>query len=1182
MNDPLPPDLTEAGDALLAERAAELADRLRRGETIDLADDDSHADELRQLLPMIRLMAGLGGPAAPVARDPDLGSLGDFQIVREVGRGGMGVVYEAVQVSLGRRVALKVLLNAAALDPRQVQRFRVEAQAAANLQHPHIVPVFATGSEGSIPFYAMQLIQGRDLARIIRELRGLEDPDVTEADPHGNTRSTPRAGRPFLPDRAVALLGRQAADALAYAHAHEVLHRDIKPSNLLVDTAGHLWITDFGLAKTLQADSRMTRTGAIVGTPRYLSPEQALGGRTPVDVRADVYALGATLYELLTLRPAFGDEDHAKLLRRIAEDEPIPPRRIDPRIATDLETIILKAMAKSPDERYPTAAELAEDLRRFLEDRPILARRPTLAKRAVKWARRHRSLVAVGSAGLVLLTLGAAVGAWRYTTWLQEYNTVLQAQIIRADRNAREADRQRRLAERRYLTAQVALAQRAIVTGEFRRAREILGTVREIADPSDPREFAWRAVWRAAHRVITIGEEGDRQAYKVTASPDGVTLASLDPTKPDVDLRDRATGQLRGTLAAPGPISPLVPLQFSPDGGRLVAGPAGGEPKCWIWDITKSGLPTEFEPPIDPPLVRVFLVAGGRFCTIHGGGDGSPARVVLWELDPDSSPEPQLVATLSESALYASYSPEGRTVVIRDPGRILSFDAFDGTVRTELTRSFDGTSGPVRWTRLAPDGRTLIEIGATSVSCVDTSSGEYYGFPIDPGWSPDRVASCILTSGTLVLTDPAKGIVTLHSMGGQLSAEQLASIPKGETRVISYLAEPGKVASRAHEVRSLTIRPELSEGQPEIGCYVSPDGSMLAVTARVVDRAFQPVTLWDPETGGKIATCPESHASLSAVAFTPDSKGLILQHGDQAALWRLDDPEAVAGHSDEAWAAAFSPDGKILATGSDDTDEPKTIKLWDPSTGRLVRAWGGGVGTVAALAFSPDGRVLASAHLEAEENVRLWDVATGQPLATLSGQTGPARTVAFAPDGATLAAAGSDGAVRLWDVASRSCVRQLTGSNGVVEEIAYAPGGLTLASAGVDGLRLWDVATGEARSFQADKGLMTVAFASDGATLAAADRAGRVLIYDAASGERREVFPVGVGELNALAFAPDGSFLAVAGRSGTIHVVDPLTGDLWPSLEVSSAQVNGLAFSPDGSILSSCSHDGAVRLWRAR
>jgi WD40 repeat protein len=160
-------------------------------------------------------------------------------------------------------------------------------------------------------------------------------------------------------------------------------------------------------------------------------------------------------------------------------------------------------------------------------------------------------------------------------------------------------------------------------------------------------------------------------------------------------------------------------------------------------------------------------------------------------------------------------------------------------------------------------------------------------------------------------------------------------------------------------------------------------------------------------------------------------------------------------------------------------------------------------------------------------------------------------------------------------------VGSLTGSDGAVEEIAYAPGGLTLASAGGDGLRLWDVATGQPRSFQADKTLMTVAFAPGGATLAAADRAGRVLIYDAASGVRRAIVPVGVGELNALVFAPDGSLLAVAGRSGTIHVVDALTGDVWPGLEVSSTQVNGLAFSPDGSILASCSHGGAVRLWRA-
>jgi serine/threonine protein kinase len=439
MNEPLPPYLTETRDASSPQRSAELelADRIGRGETIDLVYDYAgQVDELSRLPPTILLMDDLAGA---VALDADLDSLGDFRIVREVGRGGMGVIYEAVQVSLGRRVALKVLLHAVALDPRQVQRFQVEAQAAASLSHPHIVPVFTTGSEGGVPFYAMQFIEGRDLARAIREFRGREDPDATESHPSGPTRSTPRAGRRHLSDRAVALLGRQAAEALAYAHSHEVLHRDIKPSNLLVDATGHLWITDIGLAR-IRSELGLTHTGDRLGTPRYMSPEQALGRWTTIDARTDVYALGATLYELLTLRPAFDDKDLVKLLRRIAEDEPTPPRRIDPGIAADLETIILNAMAKDPADRYSTAVDLVEDLGRFLADRPILARRPTLGKRALKWARRHRSLAAVGLAGLVVLTLGATVGAWRYSTWLRQYNMALQAQIIRADQNAREAD----------------------------------------------------------------------------------------------------------------------------------------------------------------------------------------------------------------------------------------------------------------------------------------------------------------------------------------------------------------------------------------------------------------------------------------------------------------------------------------------------------------------------------------------------------------------------------------------------------------------------------------------------------------------------------------------------------------------------------------------------------------------
>ena len=412
-----------SNDTALAERAAALAEQLGRGEAIDL--DALEDEELRDLLPTIRMMAGWSKPSST---KKELRHLGDFRMVRELGRGGMGIVYEAVQMSLGRRVALKVLQDSVALDPKRLRRFQVEAQAAASLRHPHIVPVFATGSEDGIAYYAMQYIGGRDLGRIINDLRRGESDEASVLDV---CKSAPR--RPLFDqgtsfERDVARLGQQAAVALEHAHANEVLHRDVKPSNLLIDDKGHLWITDFGVAR-ISGVLDLTQTGDALGTPRYMSPEQALGGRAPLDGRTDVYSLGATLYEVLTLASPFGGDDRADLLRRIIEEEPIPPRKINPRVPDELETIVLKAMAKVPADRYGTAADLADDLGRFLDDRPIRARRPSLLNRAGKWMRRRRKLMAVAAATGLLLAVALAATAFQYTVWLRRHGVSLETEV---------------------------------------------------------------------------------------------------------------------------------------------------------------------------------------------------------------------------------------------------------------------------------------------------------------------------------------------------------------------------------------------------------------------------------------------------------------------------------------------------------------------------------------------------------------------------------------------------------------------------------------------------------------------------------------------------------------------------------------------------------------------------------
>jgi serine/threonine protein kinase len=365
---------------------------------------------------------------APISVRPDVGQLGDFRLLREVGRGGMGVVYEAEQISLRRTVALKILPFAAAIDSRQLQRFKNEALAAAHLKHESIVPVYAVGCERGVHYYAMQFVEGQSLAALIASLRDPGEPGALApggrhangsaltpgADAPGSptsrvtVRLTPEQGRRYF-DWA-ARLGKQAALALEHAHQTGIVHRDVKPGNLLLDARGQLWVTDFGLAQ-VTGDAGVTVTGEMLGTLRYASPEQVLARRGVVDHRSDVYSLGATLYELLTLRPIFDGRDRHELLRQIADDHPPAPRALSPAIPVELETIVLKALSKEPSERYATAQELADDLQRFLDNRPILARRPGVVDHLRKWAWRHPVALAAAVVVLLLLSAGSLLSA---------------------------------------------------------------------------------------------------------------------------------------------------------------------------------------------------------------------------------------------------------------------------------------------------------------------------------------------------------------------------------------------------------------------------------------------------------------------------------------------------------------------------------------------------------------------------------------------------------------------------------------------------------------------------------------------------------------------------------------------------------------------------------------------------
>jgi len=344
--------------------------------------------------------------------------LGDFRLIREIGQGGMGVVFEAEQVSLGRRVAIKVLPTTASLDSRRRRRFQAEAQAAALLHHEHIVPVFGTGVDAGVHYYVMQFIEGRPLTDVLCELKNstmhsgrdhvalalppLASPAVRTSARQARSSRSLAASRQHC--RSVVRWAVQVADALDHAHEIGVIHRDIKPSNLLIDGRGHLWVTDFGLARLPEENHELTNTGDQMGTLRYMSPEQLRGDRSAVDHRTDLYSLGVTLYELLTLTPAFAGRDRQELRARILADDPTQPRRLNPTIARDLETIVLMAMEKEPAARYASARDLSCDLRRFLTNQPVRARRPSAVNRVIKSCHRHRA-VAVTAASVLFLGL---------------------------------------------------------------------------------------------------------------------------------------------------------------------------------------------------------------------------------------------------------------------------------------------------------------------------------------------------------------------------------------------------------------------------------------------------------------------------------------------------------------------------------------------------------------------------------------------------------------------------------------------------------------------------------------------------------------------------------------------------------------------------------------------------------
>jgi WD40 repeat protein/serine/threonine protein kinase len=1112
MSDVLQPaQSADSADPLLAEVIAEITDRLQAGDPVDieafLARCPEHADDLRRLLPALALVDALKeacvasrSSGEAMAGEEVLGTLGDFRIVREVGRGGMGVVYEAEQVSLHRRVALKVLPFAGTLDPRQLQRFQNEAQAAACLHHTNIVPVYFVGCDRGVHYYAMQFIDGHTLAEHIRELQQAGPTAGTEPAAQQATSSTGSTARGREHFRRVAELGVQAAEALDHAHQAGVVHRDVKPANLLLDSRGNLWVTDFGLAR-IQSEAGITQTGHLVGTLRYMSPEQALAKRAVIDHRTDVYSLGATLYELLTLRPAFTGGDRQELLRQIAFEEPPRLRRLDRGIPAELELIVLKAMEKDPADRYATAQELADDWRRWVENRPIQARAPTWRERLVKWCRRHPAIVrsvAVAMA-LILATLSVSLAV----IWQQKQQT---EQALGGERQALTRERQalRREKTTAYLL-RITLADLEGKAGQLRRSERILDDC-----PPDVRQWEWhylKGLYRPQFEVpggaaaVAFSGDGQRLAlvgpgptvtcWDVTTrrkvldfafqamsrnsvvgrpvfSRDGRRVAGIARAKESwiIKIWDVTTGELLVTLPVTG-MPGLFNLAFSHDGQRIAASSFGVGVK--VWDIATRK--------------EVFTVEAGfnpRFCP--GGWfivGQTAAGLKVWSVD-------------TGQEVFTDNKRGGEPVVVSPDGQLLAMPAEDGStdvvkvIGRKLRSRLKGA--PLAF---SPDGKRLACGDREGFTIWDIASRRQLFTRRDAAFlsfSPDgkRLACGEREGFTICDTASQLELFTLHD------AEFLAFSPDGV-----------RLAGRARDGIGVwdVSRGVLQLGTAVQGLALSPDGRHVAAGSMEGK-----VIISDVATGQKIRTLVhDRQGEVNCVAYSPAGHLFASAGYDRTLkLWDSDTGELVAtlqGHAGEVYSLAFSPAGRFLATGSKD----HTIKLWDATTCEELRSFRGHTSSVAALDFSSDGRRLVSAtgqeprlHSRPHE-LKVWDVATGQELLALPTQPGGGvNSVVFSPDGRHILAAPFGGLVKVWDATTGEELRfgELPIRGGV---LAFSPDGERLATKIDSSVKLWDAHTGQEILTLAGPKLDSVhnlAFSSNGSRLAAGDLFGTVVVWD--------------------------------------------------------------------------------------
>jgi WD40 repeat protein len=1082
-----------------------------RSDTVGLPPEPANSD----------LTSGYGARPEPAATFPRM--FGCHELLGEIARGGMGVVYRAREAGLGRVVALKMILSPRFASPEAVRRFRAEAEAAAKLDHPGIVPIFQVGEVEGQPYFSMGLVEAGSLDERLQS-------------------------GPLPPHEAAALV-KAVASAVHYAHSRNIVHRDLKPANILLHSDGRPMITDFGLAKEVGAESGLTSAGQVMGTPNYMAPEQAEGKASEVGPLADVWAMGAILYALLTGKPPFETASAIETLSRVVCHDPTPPRRLRPEVGPDLDTICLKCLEKSPAARYASAAEVADELGRYLDGVPILARPIGRLEGCLRWARRSPALAASVVLGLVaLLSLVGLVVSASYKHQLQAKNASLEAANTRleeaagklAEANAGLAAARKDL-DRLFTQRRVASALSEWRNAEMERARRLLDDC-----PEEHRHWEWHHVHSLCNAGLTLtGHEGP--VISAAFSRDGKSAFGCArlAAQNQLELRswDVATGKSLRALTLPGGSS----CAFSPDGSLLAA--------------AELVLPYH----IGPNRVRIFDTATGKQTRTLDGHNGLVSHVTF-------SPDGRLVAASAMTAAPGKLKPA--TLKIWDtatgathhtmPAPLLRAVAFSrdskrvalatgkGVVIRDIADAREVASFPtytgVTGLAFSPDGR---QIALLLLSQIRT-------FQIEPrlegrvieaparlsriAYSPDGKHLLGAGEGRVVHVWSASLGHLLHTFRGHSGViDTLAFSPDGR-RVASggfdrtvrvwdvYGQEPPILA--ADTMYDPTVaRPPL----PEItNAVFSPDGRWIATACGKQARAVGLVRILDASTGRPAQSFAAHVGPVCSLAFSPDGKRLAtagvdgLVHLWDTTTWGKPRSRKCVN---PVLAVSFAPDGRRVASLSSDPKQALELQVWDIETGRevfAVREGVGfaprqphlGVGPASQLAFGPDGAWIITGAGESDPHpvmrgvhrpgpLKVWDAATGRLIRTIgSGPLEMLRAVAVTPDGKRVATARYDhiaqkADLQVWSVGTGERVMPLrgviVGVNAMPEGLAFSPDGQRVALATGFSVVLFDSGTGEEiltlLPLRLDR-LQSVAFSPDGRRIAAASFGGPVMTWD--------------------------------------------------------------------------------------